>query len=269
MKFAGKLLISDMDGTLLDSKHHVSTQNIEAIKYFTENGGLFTLASGRMVKAVEPYLEMLPINAPAILYNGSVIYDFNNKKILWETYLDNEVLELTRKVMEELSYTGIELFHGSDLYIIRENEHTLNHIRREKLEPFYKSFSEAPRDVYKVIVAADPSKIPEVSRYLAGEAVGYNCRYVSSEPQFLELLPPFVSKGDALSRLIKIINISTENVVAVGDNYNDLEMISNAGVGIAVSNACDQLKKAACHMCASNNEHCISDIIDRWESFCG
>ncbi len=269
MDFTGKLLISDMDGTLLDSNHRISKQNMEAIKYFTDNGGLFTLASGRMVKAVEPYLEMLSINAPAILYNGSVIYDFNNRKILWETYLDNQVLELTQKVMEEFSYTGIELFHGNDLYIIRENEYTVNHIRREKLEPFYNSLDDAPRDVYKVIIAADPSKIPEVDRYLARESLGYTCRYVSSEPQFLELLPSFVSKGDALSKLTGIINVSKENVVAVGDNYNDLELISNAGIGIAVSNACEQLKKVTGHMCASNNEHCISDIIERWESFCG
>jgi HAD superfamily hydrolase (TIGR01484 family) len=104
-----------MDGTLLDSKHRISSNNIEAINLFVNNGGYFTLASGRMTKAIEPYIKYLPVNAPAILYNGSVIYDFNSKKCLWETYLDNKVIELVKKIMYLFPESGIEVYHKNEL----------------------------------------------------------------------------------------------------------------------------------------------------------
>ncbi len=83
--FKGIMLVTDMDGTLLDGKSRISEGNRRAIKRFIAGGGLFTVATGRMFKAVEPYLPALPMNVPAIVYNGAAIYDFSVKRFYGRT----------------------------------------------------------------------------------------------------------------------------------------------------------------------------------------
>ena len=78
-EFTGLMLVCDMDGTLLNSKLEVSDENVRAIEYFVDNGGVFTIATGRMELGVRKYLRILPVNAPVILYNGALIYDFEKE----------------------------------------------------------------------------------------------------------------------------------------------------------------------------------------------
>ena len=82
-KFEGILLVSDIDATLFNSEHHISEENAQAIEYFKSEGGLFSVASGRMRDAVGNYLNELKINAPTILHNGAKIYDFENNVTLY------------------------------------------------------------------------------------------------------------------------------------------------------------------------------------------
>ena len=79
--FDGYTLVSDMDGTLINSNKEISKENLDAIKYFVNNGGKFTVATGRMVASVECFLDRLNLDLPAILHNGGKIYDYNNKNI--------------------------------------------------------------------------------------------------------------------------------------------------------------------------------------------
>jgi len=261
--FTGKMLICDMDGTLLDSNSLISEENCAAVEYFKDRGGLFTIATGRMSKSVVPYLKKIHVNAPIILYNGAMIYDFTEKTILWDTFLDSLISELVFKLLDKFPNIGIEIFHGHELYIIRGNEETSAHILREALVPNIANSKDIPSQWYKVLIAANPYLLHEVEKYLEEMKDFYSFRYVYSEPQFIELLPPHVSKGSTLAELIKILGISCSDVTAVGDNYNDIEMITTAGIGVAVANACQALKDVACFTCVNNDEHCISDIINR------
>ena len=86
--FEGVMLISDMDGTLLNKDGNISEKNIEAIREFVSLGGRFTVATGRMKKGVEKFLDRLPINAPAIIFNGSSIYDFSKEEEIYAKTLE-------------------------------------------------------------------------------------------------------------------------------------------------------------------------------------
>lgn len=119
MKFDGYLLVSDMDATLLKNNHTVSDKNREAIEYFTANGGKFTVATGRMQKAVAAFFDQLTINAPAILHNGAQIYDFDNKKALFERFIEEERKEAIRRVHDDMPELGLEVYCGDMIYIYR------------------------------------------------------------------------------------------------------------------------------------------------------
>jgi Cof subfamily protein (haloacid dehalogenase superfamily) len=255
-----KLLITDMDGTLLDSKQQVSAENLVSIKRFVEEGGLFTIATGRMTKTVFPYLPILPINAPAILFNGTVIYDFKKNEILWEKHLaGDESMNLLGRLREEFPELGIEIFHGDEIYLLNENEETVNHFCREKIIPVKTNLENIPFPCYKILVAWDPGKLLQVEEFL--KSAGPSLRYTYSEPQFLEILDAGCSKGNALKELIKILDISKENVVALGDNLNDIELIREAGTGIAVENAHPELKKNADMLTTGNDDHAVSSVL--------
>ena len=88
--FDGYTLVSDMDGTLINSNKEISKENLDAIKYFVNNGGKFTVATGRMVASVECFLDRLNLDLPAILHNGGKIYDYNNKKVVYEHFIEED-----------------------------------------------------------------------------------------------------------------------------------------------------------------------------------
>jgi HAD superfamily hydrolase (TIGR01484 family) len=89
-KFSGYLLVSDLDGTLFGENHTIPENNIKAINYFIENGGYFTVATGRGIVACEMLIKSLPKNAPGILFNGAVLYDFNKEEIIKESGINTK-----------------------------------------------------------------------------------------------------------------------------------------------------------------------------------
>ena len=93
--FDGYLLVSDMDGTLLNSKGKLSEENKRAIEYFVDNGGQFTLATGRMLPSVKRHIHKLKVTLPVIMYNGTKIYDFSNDEVIYEKFLEEERKEIS------------------------------------------------------------------------------------------------------------------------------------------------------------------------------
>jgi Cof subfamily protein (haloacid dehalogenase superfamily) len=253
------LLVCDMDGTLLDSKCKISDKNLKAINRFVDKGGTFTLATGRMETSTRHYLDILPINAPVILYNGALIYDFKEEKVLDCNFLEYGTESIIKEIMNEFPELGIEIFHGGDAYFIRESEETELHKIKENLHPLLVDVENIPKPWYKVILAWKPDKLVKVEEFLKTRAGHFDMVY--SEPQFIELINKGVSKGNALSRLVYILSLPLEKVVAVGDNMNDMEMIKIAGAGFAVENAHNKLKTCARYHCCHHNDHAISEVI--------
>ena len=260
LPFKGRLLICDMDGTLLDSSGKVSRENKEALYRFVEGGGLFTVATGRMEKSVMQYLPELPVNVPAIVYNGAAIYDFKADNLLWQSNLDPRVVEPVRQVVEKFPEIGIEFYHGGRTYFSMQNEYTHAHMIRENFKPIITEMENIPQPWFKIILAWEPKKLPAVEEFL--KSFDEPFRQVYSEPQFLELLNRNTSKGDALKVLTRMLGLSSCCVVAMGDNLNDVELLQEAGIGIAVENAHGVLKAAADLCCSHHNSNAVSEVIE-------
>jgi Cof subfamily protein (haloacid dehalogenase superfamily) len=249
-----------MDGTLLNSSSKVSRENKAALERFVKGGGLFTVATGRMEKSVVQYLADLPINVPAIVYNGAAIYDYKTERMLWQDNLTPSTIEPVRQVMERYPDIGIQFYHGGRAYIVRQNEYTRAHMIRENFKPIIAELDEIPLPWFKIILAWDPKKLHEVEEFLKGFDEPF--RQVYSEPQFLELLNVSTSKGNALKVLTRRLGLSQSCVIAMGDNLNDMELIKEADIGIAVENAHTMLKSAADICCAHHDRNAVSEVID-------
>lgn len=258
--YEGKLLVCDMDGTLLDSRQRISDDNLAAIEHFVQLGGLFTLATGRDEKSISGFMKKLPVNLPVVIYNGAALYDYNSKKILWNSWLPDSVPGILKEVMDNFKDIGVMVFKRSDIYFLRENFYTDAFIRRDSVKPIYSTIEDIPLPWTKVILAWSPEKHKEVEEYIIKRNLPF--RHVYSQPDFIELLSFDATKGRALEELSKIAGIPKSNIIAVGDNLNDLEMIQYAGTGIAVSNAHDGLKSCANLCCCHHEEHAVAQVID-------
>lgn len=259
LPFKGILLICDMDGTLLNSKNEISRENRDALKYFVEGGGLFTIATGRTAKGVSRYLEELPVNVPAIVINGAQIFDFKSNRVLWRCCLENDVENTLLELIFHFPELGMEIFYDGGVCITRQNDITEEHRLREEIFPGTKEVGKVPKPWYKVVLAWENTRLKEVERFLHGKTGA--ARAVFSEETFLDLLNAKTSKGHALKELMVIIDGSHLRVVALGDNLNDMEMIKAADIGVAVGNAHEDLKKCAAFCSCHHDHHAVAHTV--------
>ncbi|SCP98400.1 Cof-type HAD-IIB family hydrolase [Anaerobium acetethylicum] len=265
MIFKDLLLVSDLDDTLLNSDHFVSQENLDAINYFTSLGGLFTVATGRTDPSVR--LLNLPLNTPAILYNGSVIYDYKSNSTLWHFPLDQSAKSLVYEILNLFSEVGIEIITLSSTYILAQNEQTAFHMNIEKLNPIMLSSESTDtihEDWQKIIIAWDPSSLAKVKSFLdmKSQTEYFPFKFSYSYPIYIEIINNEANKGVALKVLSDYHNIPLSQCISIGDNDNDLELINNAGIGIAVANAKDIIKQNADYICSDNDNHILVDVIN-------
>jgi Cof subfamily protein (haloacid dehalogenase superfamily) len=258
-RFRGKLLICDMDGTLLNSERKVSKQNRDALFRFVQQGGLFSVATGRDEQSVSGFLPELPINAPVIVYNGAAIFDYSVKKIIWKKYLDKDILPVLNELIRFFPEMGAEIYGDNDIFVLKENASTMDHVFRDKFVPQYLSIEKVRFPWKKIILAWNPEYLERVELFLKNKQYPY--RYFYSQPDFIEILNVEASKGSALKELMAFTGVSAESVIAMGDNMNDLDMIQFAGTGIAVSNAHPSLKAVSDICCSSNDDDAAAEVV--------
>ncbi|NDI34926.1 HAD family hydrolase [Chengkuizengella sediminis] len=257
--FENILLVTDMDGTLLNSKNKVSVNNKRALEHFVNEGGLFTVATGRMEKSVIPFLDDLPINVPGVLYNGGALYDFQNQKILWNQGLPEDFTLLLEKIIQAFPGIGVEIYMNQKVYFITHNEYTDSHCLKEKFEKSTHSLEQLQGSWQKVMLVWEPSLLDQVESFLKQNVKGVD--WVRSEPQFLEVLAKNVNKGNGLRKLKQHLNSPNVYSVGFGDNLNDMTLLTTSDIGIAVDNAHDQLKRIASYCGRHHDEDALADII--------
>ncbi|MBU5315698.1 Cof-type HAD-IIB family hydrolase [Clostridium bornimense] len=258
--FEGIMLISDMDGTLLNKDGSISEKNIEAIKEFISLGGKFTVATGRMKKGVEKFLDRLPINAPAIIFNGSSIYDFSKHKEIYAKVLENGVKGYLEKIKSVDSSIGIEVYCNDEIYVYN------NHKRTERFKKKgYKVHYDFNDDVYnmqwrKVLIVGDKDQLDNLQNVFQ-EEIG-QANIVRSDDVYLEMMPMGTSKAMAVKILCDMLKYKLEDVIAVGDNMNDFDMLKEVGYSFVVENGDEKLKKAIKGRTTDNNNDAIYNLLE-------
>ena len=262
-RFDGYLLCSDIDGTLITSDHRVSKENLIAINYFKEEGGIFALATGRAPQSVNMFLNEVRSNAPMIVQNGAGIYDHNIQKYIWSDTLDTSVFDAVEYLYENFPDAGIEINTESEIYVSRENYYTEKHRQDEHLPYLIKHYTQIDERIMKILTSQEESYTYEMEKAMRNTPFYDKYKLVVSSANYFEVLKKGVNKGTALKELAKILNIDMSKTIAIGDNDNDVEMIELAHIGATVSNASKKALQCADMIVASNNENAIADLISR------
>lgn len=254
-------IVTDLDGTLLDTEKNISDENIKAIKKFREDGGKFTIATGRGHFMSKPYYNKLNIDVPLVIYNGAAIFDYKNDKFIWKCTLPNMAREYIKSVIEKFDDIGIEILLDKDVYVVAINDYEQAHLDLEKTEHIRCSVDDVPDGWIKILMVIDENRINELAEFL-----NKNCSegvdYIQSSEHYYEMLPKNANKGIAMLKLLELTGNTNLYSVAIGDFMNDISMITMANLGVAVQNAEPQVKECADLIVGSNDENAISQVID-------
>ena len=232
------LVVCDMDNTLLTAETGIPSCNLETVKLFCALGGRFTIASGRTSDSVGRYLSELPLTAPAITYGGGVLYDFARKKSISVKSLPRAAARhALNDIRRRFPGIGVEIMaNNGRIYVVRANEYTHHHTLYEKLRYVVSDFEDVPSEWNKVLFAADPDTISAVEEYMRYREYP-GVYFVSTNTVYFEIMPENVTKASGLRDLCGHLSIPIENTIAIGDYYNDIDIMRAAGYSVAVANA--------------------------------
>ncbi|MEA4911960.1 MAG: Cof-type HAD-IIB family hydrolase [Oscillospiraceae bacterium] len=248
-RYRDMLVVSDMDGTLLQAGYGIPKENIDAIDAFVKKGGLFTVATGRSIESVGKYVDWLHFSAPAILCNGGMIYDFDKKEILYESVLDPGAKEIVYDVREHFPDMGIEVHIGGKIVAVHMNEHILNHTAAEHISFTLRDIESIGDRWNKIFFSDSPEAVAALKKYTEEQ-----CRtdgnyaqfdYFLTGPTKYEVMPKGINKGDGLRMLAKLLGIEIKKTVAIGDFDNDIPLMKVAGCAVAVADGTPEARAAA------------------------
>lgn len=264
MRFKGYTIVSDMDGTLLNSEGKLSEENIKAIEEFIAEGGRFTVATGRMLPSVARFTSRIGINLPAILYNGTKVYDFNAKETIFEAFLEDERKHIVQSIAKDYPNFGIEIYSEETVYIYQACQYT-NRFSKLGYDVIYKiEDSLFDKGWTKVLIIGEQEDIDILEDtykevYETGEII-------RSGDKYFELVPGNTSKGHALKMLCEKFEIDQTKLLTIGDNMNDLELIRTGAFGYCVGNGANRLKKEAQYFAPSNDNHVVRFLLEEINS---
>ena len=260
-KFKGFLLCTDCDGTLTDTEGNLSDKNARAIRYFQDEGGLFTLATGRFPEHVNKFEGQFDINAPIVSLNGTILYDVHKDKIIntW-TMKKADCIQLLEyvhrtwgKVWEYwINYSS----HESVGYKPMDHKYGDNSLRE--------LMQEMPEELSKMVLVQPEEITPLIQRDLK-EKFGDKFRLDTSWKNGLEVQNIDSGKGIAVRYMKEHMNDHIKTTVGVGDYENDISLLQFSDIGYAVDNALDIVKKTADRITVSNNESAIAAVINDLE----
>ena len=258
-----KLVAIDMDGTLLTNDKQILFETKKDLLEAYNKDTIICISTGRAFPAIKKYVDELEINIPLILYNGSRVRMSQESTLLFNRVID---LEAAKKVYEIISdKNGTCCFWRNDVcYFNKNNEYTDYYHKLTTIKPIVidETNDELLTGINKFIWFGTVEMLDIVQKeYLFG-VEGIN--YFKSHSNLLEIVPTNVSKGNTLEQLIKKFGISREEVIAIGDDENDISMIKFAGLGIAMKNAKDSVKKVADYVTDTNEENGVGKAINKF-----
>lgn len=264
MIFDGIVLLSDIDGTLATYDRVILPKNIEAIQYFTQNGGRFGVATGRTARSAARMISQINVNCPCLVVNGGGIYDPVEDKMLFSCYLDHSASRIFHKIIEKVPNIGVEINNNGVLQCVKYSPRSYEHVMYELGEFTQYTLLDIPENAnwFKALFTGTPKEIDQVE-ILCRDLVRDEDPYyvIRSEPTLFELLPKEAKKGSSLVRLANILQVPIENMYAIGDYYNDLDLLSAAGFSAAVKGAPQEVIAVTDYVTCPCEEGAVADFI--------
>jgi len=261
---AYRLVVADLDGTARSRRLGITPGVRAAVAAARARGVGVRVATGRMWASAAPWVEALGADSPVILYNGGQVFDFQAGRVLHDRRLGAESTRQALALIRRDPDLQPHLFLDDQAYV--ERCHPLTDLYAQddgitcKVVTAFESLLTG--DPHKILVVGPPPRVTALGAAVREARLPVHA--VQSEPTYLEFLPPGISKGSALRAMLEGLGIDAGDVIAVGDNWNDLEMIEAAGLGVAMADAPEGVRARADHVCASADDDGLREVIERF-----
>ncbi|WP_308272865.1 Cof-type HAD-IIB family hydrolase [Prevotella sp.] len=265
---AYRAIALDLDGTLTNHDKEVTPITRQALMKAQKNGAHIILASGRPTYGIAPIADHLEINkydGYVLSYNGGKIVKWQTKEEIYSNHLPNDVIPILYNYAKEkghalLGYSGKEIITETpdDKYVKEESR--INKMQIRKINNLMESLEPNPT---KLLMTGDPSLMIKAEEELS-ELVGNRMDVFRSAPFFIELVPRGIDKAQSLNRLLGLIGLTPNDMIAFGDGYNDLSMLKLAGIGVAMANAVPEVRAEADFITKSNEEDGVAFAIQKF-----
>ncbi len=266
-----KIVVTDLDETLLNDEHQISEKDIETIKKMTQMGIKVVVATGRGFNTCRATLQdmgLLDLDEQYIIsFNGGIISEVKTDRILDRNCLDFPLASwLYHKGFEEGLCTHVYTITNTYIYnyVVEERDYVGG---RMFIDEYFDDNIDFLRDTPITKCLFMDLNLDNLYRLekVIKEEIGDQVEYSYSSNRYLEFNPPHINKGVALVKLAKLLGVDIKDTIAVGDNVNDLSMIKSAGLGIGVHN-CNKAIVNDCDvvLTSSNNENPMTEIYERF-----
>lgn len=259
-KFNKVLIASDLDGTLTNDQGVITQDNKEALQYFISEGGLFTVSTGRTYMGFHKY-DPLYINAPVLLCNGAMAYDYANKKIVFSNAITQAATPAIEEIIKRFPTVPIEMYPFDSTYAIHLNDESERHFTSQAI-PF--KVVESPQETVfpwiKAMLCAKEQTL-KVQDFLKSKNFE-SISFLPTTGSYIELLAPGANKGSGLLQLAKCLQVDRKDVYAVGDDYNDTDMLEVASIAFVPANGKPAALEKAGRIVRSNNNGCIANVVE-------
>lgn len=254
-----RVIFSDIDGTLLDSRHQLPPATAARIRELDRLGIPFILMSSRPPQGIFPIQEQLGIRAPLVAFGGALILD-KNRRPLWNVCLPADKARAVREAAAIRWPSVCCTLYTADHWIVEDlrNPWVLLEQRIGAVDPLA---ADMPEDgIYKLLCMGEESAIQEMPAALGQQ---FPDLYIHpSKATYLEVMDAAASKGKALCRLCTLMGTAPSDAIAFGDNFNDADMLEAAGLGVAMGNAPAGLQALAGRTTADNDHEGLRLVLD-------
>ncbi len=263
-----KILILDIDGTLVNSKKEITPLTLEYLLKIQKMGHVVALASGRPYPGMESYarqLELDRFNGYAISFNGGRIISCATGEPVYEKKIPNRFAEIIYRYAKEhgigmVTYQDDMVITGTEIDDYMQYEARLNHMVLKHVRDFVKYVD---FDMVKCLLTAEPEVAEQCERELKDMLLP-ELNVFRSEPYFIEITMQGVDKAESIANLLEKLQIPRGNSICCGDGFNDLTMVRYGGVGVAMGNAQQVVKDHADYITASCDEDGIVEVIRKF-----
>ena len=265
--FENWLVVSDIDGTLNNKIRRPVERNQLAIREFTERGGNFTLASGRLTSSLERNYNRITANQPAVVLNGAGLYDYKKREMIWRRTIEKKGRDFVKYIYGEFDEifksVDIGVYFDDYVYVVKSGlfQKITTHFDKAKHE-YVNSIDEVPDEGWmKVIFWSNPLTIMKLNN-LIKKLENPDANFMLSSIMTLEMLQKDTHKGVGIMRLADMLGVEKSHVAAIGDYYNDWDMLQTVGLPACAGQAPSSIHKIckfeACHC----NNGCVADLLE-------
>lgn len=266
-----KLVAIDLDGTLLNRQKRISERNIETLKQAKEHGVKIVVCTGRPLASVQPYLETLGLMDEgdfAITFNGGIIQQNHDGKIVSKYSFDVKDIETVAKEMDQHELP-LDVISGQSVFHVQpapKERTSIYHTMNPNMDFHHLVLSDfhSAMEYNKMVVAVEDQAFLDQKISCFSDGIKKQYHFVKSRPNLLEILHKDVSKANALKILGEHLSIDVEEMMALGDEENDLSMIQAVGLGVAMGNAVPEVKVLAQHITDTNEADGVAKAVEQF-----